>query len=120
MEPVTPTTIATLQTSSWWMNPYFMASFGAVVALGFILFALAYFFFVKLKVGRGGEEADEKCLTCGLTGDMLAKLVPCKEHSGLVNDVEGVKRWILSHEQDYRDLRKLITDHVAEGRKIRG
>ena len=117
-----PNVIATglPQATSWYMNPYFMASFGAVVALGFVLFGLAYFVFVKLRVGQSNNsfplEATEKCLTCGMTGDMLTRLIPCKDHAGLVARLDGVVAWIKSHEEDYREMRRDVS-YLMKGKK---
>jgi hypothetical protein len=107
--------------TSWYMNPYFMASFGAVVALGFVLFALAYFVFVKLKVGQTPQPTMtspiDKCATCGLTGEMVARLIPCKDHAGIVSRIDGITAWIKSHEEDYRQLRKRLDDFIDQQQK---
>ncbi|CAO0822435.1 hypothetical protein DFAR_3060008 [Desulfarculales bacterium] len=89
--------------SSWFMNPYFMATFGIIAALGLVIFGITYFlFYVKTRKASVPDEG--KCDTCGLTGDILSKLIPCNAHSGLVADIAGIKAWIASHEQDYRRL----------------
>ena len=95
--------------TSWYMNPYFMATFGAVVALGFVLFALAYFVFVKLRIGQTSAATitkGESCAVCGLTSDMITRLVPCKDHTGVIARVEALEQWKISHETDYRELRQ--------------
>jgi len=109
--------------TSWFINPYFLASFGAVVAFGFVLFALAYFVFVKLKVGmtqpsvvvETGPGMADKCTTCGLTSEMISKIIPCKEHAGVVEKVEAHQRWIDAHDNDYRELRKRVDAIEREG-----
>jgi hypothetical protein len=89
------------QVTSWYMNPFFMASFGAVVALGFVLFALAYFVFVKLKVGqREGKEASDDCKVC--------TYIPCKDHGTVSARVGYIEKWIDSHDDDYKELRRRV------------
>lgn len=109
--------------SSWFINPYFLASFGAVVAFGFVLFALAYFVFVKMKVGQQqpqvvieGGGGPDKCTACGLSADMINKIIPCKEHAGLLEKVAAHQRWIDAHDTDYRDLRNRV-DAIERGPK---
>lgn len=122
LDPTSVVTAGLPSATSWYMNPYFMASFGAVVALGFVLFALAYFVFVKLKVGQPQQvpmpNAD-RCSTCGLTGDMMIRLT-CKEHSGLVKDLEGTKGWIEGIDSRLTSLQKRVDNHIdSSGKKGR-
>jgi hypothetical protein len=108
--------------TSWYMNPYFMASFGAVVALGFVIFALAYFVFVKLKVGATSQPSvieikpEDRCGTCGMTTEMISKLMPCRAHEGLSVRVTTIDKWIESHEKDYREIRQRV-DAIERGDK---
>ena len=107
--------------TSWYMNPYFMASFGAVVALGFVLFTLAYFVFVKLKVGQPTLpiviNSDDKCANCGLTTEMLTKMIPCKDHSAVLVRLDSVEKWQGRHDEDYRELQRRVNTLEREGRK---
>lgn len=47
----------------WWQSPYFMAAFGATVALGFVVLAVAYWLLKHrvngIDVGRLYERRDE-------------------------------------------------------------
>lgn len=112
-----PTALATgLPTAtSWYLNPYFMATFGAIAALGLVVFAIAYFVFVKLKVGQATPAVVDSCATCGMTGEMITRLIPCKEHSGLTSDIKSILAWIKSHEEDHRRLAKRIDDLSDRG-----
>jgi len=108
--------------TSWYMNPYFMASFGAVVALGFVLFALAYFVFVKLKVGQPAQVSilpEDRCNTCGLTAEMISKMVPCKEHGETQTRLKSLENWKEEHGGDYRELRRRV-DAIERGDKRGG
>jgi hypothetical protein len=96
--------------TSWYMNPYFMASFGAVVALGFVLFALAYFVFVKLKVGQAPVvvSPEDRCGTCGLTQEMISRMIPCRDHGTMAVRIETVEKWQGRHDEDYRELMRRV------------
>ena len=94
--------------SSWFLNPYFMATFGIICALGLVIFGITYFAFY-IKQRKALVVPDDRCGACGLTGEMIARMVPCKDHSGLVADVIGIKAWIKTHEEDYREMRRDIT-----------
>ena len=98
------------QATSWYMNPFFMASFGAVVALGFVLFALAYFVFVKLKVGQG-QSKDEgvDCKVC--------TFIPCKDHGSVSARVGFIEKWVDEHGNDYKELRRRV-DAIERGKKV--
>jgi len=113
-----PNALAALPTAqSWYMNPYFAASFGAVVALGFISFMIGYFVFWRLRQGKVplAVAGEATCGSCGLTGEMINRLVPCKDHSGVVKDIEGIKAWIKSHEEDYRRLAGRMDSFLDKG-----
>jgi hypothetical protein len=101
--------------TSWYMNPFFLASFGAFAALGFVMLTLAYFILGKLKRGEGMPAPDDRCATCGITGDMVGKLIPCQAHGEIKTRVETIDKWILSHEGDYRELRQRI-DRIERSR----
>jgi hypothetical protein len=87
MNPIPPVT-------SWLMNPYVLSSFGAVIALAFVIFALVYFVFFKLKVGLPGGAASG--------GSGLALV--CTEHSGILARVIALEEWRKQHDIDYRDV----------------
>jgi hypothetical protein len=96
------------------MNPYFLATFGIVAALGLVIFGITYFlFYVRT---RKAPPAEDRCASCGLTSEMLTRLIPCKDHSGLVSDIAGIKAWINSHEQDYRRLASRLDSLADKGR----
>lgn len=95
--------------TSWYMNPFFLASFGAFAALGFILVVMGWIIFGRLRntpltTAAMGEE--ERCGTCGLTAEMVAKMIPCGAHSGLARNLDGIEKWITTHDNDYRELRQ--------------
>ena len=115
-----PTTLATsLPTAlSWYQNPYFAASFGIVVALGSLTFALAYFVFVKLKVGQTRDSGTtDKCERCQLTEETLSRIIPCKMHSGLEARLSSVENWQRQHDADYRALANRINDMERGNKK---
>jgi len=95
------------------MNPYFMATFGAIAAMGLVVFAISYYVFVRLRVGQA--TGDDKCGSCGIASE-ISRLIPCKDHSGVVKDIEGIKAWIKSHEEDYRRISKRLDDLADRGR----
>ena len=108
--------------SSWYMNPFFLASFGAFAALGFVMLVLAYFILGRVRKGLPPPgNGDERCATCGLTGDMLAQLVPCKAHEGIKVRVDSIDKWIANHEQENRDLAKRVNylERSGYGRRDR-
>jgi len=97
------------QATSWYMNPFFMASFGAVVALGFVLFALAYFVFVKLRVGqKDGRENGVECKVCAY--------IPCKDHGSVSARVGFVEKWQDAHDDDYKELRRRVDAIERKGK----
>jgi hypothetical protein len=90
-------------------SPFFMAAFGAVVALGFIIFVLVYFVLkgVGIKNSFDPVATREKCRECTLA-DQLAHVVPCKSHSGLISRVISLESWRAEHLHDYRVLRERL------------
>jgi len=111
MNPGTAALLQLPSATSWYMNPYFMASFGAIVALGFVIFAVAYFVFVKMKIAQPtaappGKEV--RCDTCDITTDMIGKLIPCSTHAAVLVRLDGFEQWRTQHEEDYRELRRRI------------
>lgn len=100
--------------TTWYMNPFFLASFGAFAALGFVMLVTAYFILVRSKKSLPGVDPDARCATCGMTGDMLSKLMPCQAHEGLRVRIETIDKWIFSHEGDYRELRQRIDNIERE------
>lgn len=117
MEPTSIMATGVPSATSWYMNPYFAASFGAVVALGCVIFALAYFVFVKLKVGNEPkvETGDrDKCAQCGLSSELMDKLVPCKFHGEIAIRTATLEREIKELKDDYREQRRRI-DAIERG-----
>jgi len=116
-----PTALATHLPSatSWYMNPYFAASFGVVVALGSLTFFLAYFVLVKLRVGQPAKNngSGVKCERCQLTEDTLSRIIPCKMHSGLEARLSSVENWQRQHDADYRALANRINDMERGNKK---
>jgi hypothetical protein len=47
--------------SPWWQNPYFMASFGATIAIGFVIMA-AVFIWLKQRMIRKTDDDHYTCL----------------------------------------------------------
>ena len=113
-----PNMLSLPQATSWYMNPFFMASFGAVVALGFVLFALAYFCFVKLKLGQklSGNGNPEDCRSCG---DIVAKYMPCRDHASIGLRLEFIEKWQNNIEEDYKELRRRV-DAIERGKLNNG
>lgn len=102
--------------TTWIMSPYVLSTFGAVIALGFIIFVLVYFVFWRMKGTLPGitgvTTASSICSqgVCGLAGE-LSKMIPCQAHSGLVADVANVKSWQMQHDIDYRALLRQLIEH---------
>lgn len=121
--------------SSWYMNPFFLASFGAFAAIGFVTLVAGYFLIYRLKPTPKVDN-EERCSTCGMTGDMIAKLIPCSKHEGMVirvdaletlfgrvqklegleSRVSGTDRWIANHDLDYREVRQRV-DAIERNKK---
>ena len=87
--------------SSWMMSPYVLSSFGAVVALGFIIFALVYF---VLKVKN--PETVKNMTPVPTNGNFRS----CMEHTGMVARVVALEDWKKQHEIDYREILRMIRE----------
>lgn len=99
--------------TTWLMSPYVLSTFGAVIALGFIIFVLVYFVFWRMKGNLPGvATAPDTCGhgVCALAGE-LSKMIPCQAHSGLVADMANMKSWQAQHDVDYRSLLRQLLDH---------
>lgn len=108
-----PNPLSALPTAqTWYMNPYFAASFGAVVAIGFIAFMVGYFVFWRLRQSKIPlvVASEATCGSCGLTGEVINRLIPCKDHSGLDARVTANEKWQSQHDADYRSLATRVNE----------
>lgn len=99
--------------TTWLMSPYVLSTFGAVIALGFIIFVLVYFVFWRMKGNLPGVTTAASICgpgVCSLAGE-LSKMIPCQAHSGLVADMANTKAWQAQHDIDYRNLLRQLLDH---------
>lgn len=116
---------AAITPSTLYTNPFFLAAFGIVTALGAVLFALAYFVFVKLKVmnnngkdekapsgdqavGGRGAGPGKNCLTCGFTMENLAQFIPCKHHGEFGARLQHLEEQRKEQSDDLKELRRRV------------
>jgi hypothetical protein len=105
--------------SSWYMNPFFAAAFGAAAALGLIFLGLGYIIFVKLRYateppGKKDGPDQDRCSICGITQEMLQTFA-CKAHGELAIRVSAAESWLRDQRQDVIDLRKRV-DEIERSR----